>query len=110
MLLGEDRAAGGDAPDQRQAQALGEADAAGSAGGELDRALPLQHPQVLLGGVGRAVIERLGDLDPGRREAGLLDRLADEVEDFLLLGGELFDHDASISVFIYSLGPLGKGV
>src|SRR6266516_1338036 len=109
MLLGEDGAACGDAADERQPEAFGETDAARGARSQLDRAFPLQHAQMLFGGVGRAVAECVRDLDPGRREAGLLDGFADEVEDFLLLGGEFFGHRASVSVFIYSLCPLGKG-
>src|SRR5207247_8222004 len=109
MLLGEDGAACGDAADERQPEAFGETDAARGARSQLDRAFPLQHAQMLFGGVGRAVAECVRDLDPGRREAGLLDGFADEVEDFLLLWGEFFGHRAYVSVFIYSLCPLGKG-
>ena len=109
MLLGEDGAACGDAADERQPEALGETDAARGARSQLDRAFPLQHAQMLFGGVGRAVAECVRDLDPGGRKAGLLDGFADEIEDFLLLGGEFFGHGASVSVFIYSLCPLGKG-
>src|SRR6266705_3504273 len=109
MLLREDGAACGDAADERQPEALGETDAARGARGQLDRAFLLQHAQMLFGGVGRAVAECVRDLDPGGRVAGLLDGVADEVEDFLLLGGEFFGHGAYVSVFIYSLCPLGKG-
>src|SRR5437773_1268920 len=109
MLLGEDGAPGSNSADKRQPEALGETDAARGARSQLDRAFPLQHAQMLFGGVGRAVAECVRALDPGGREAGLLDGFADEVEDFLLLGGEFFGHRASVSVFIYSLCPLGKG-
>src|SRR5205809_91390 len=109
MLLGEDGAPGSNSADKRQPEALGETDAARGARSQLDRAFPLQHAQMLFGGVGRAVAECVRDLDPGRREAGLLDGFADEVEELLLLGGEFFGHRASVSVFIYSLCPLGKG-
>src|SRR6266700_1174273 len=109
MLLGEDRAPCSNSADERQPEALGETDASRGARSQLDRAFPLQHAQMLFGGVRRAVAECVRDLDPGRREAGLLDGFSDEVEDFLLLGGELFGHGASVSVFIYSLCPLGKG-
>src|SRR5712672_1675747 len=108
VLLGEEWTPRGDAADKRQPEALGQPDAARGARGQLDRAFSLQHAQMLFGGVGRAVAERLRDLDPGGREAGLLDGFADEVEDFLLLVGELFGHGTSVSVFIYSLCPFGK--
>src|SRR5713226_9552326 len=97
VLLGEDGAARGDAADERQPGLFGEADAARGARGQLDRAFPVQDAQMLLGGVGRAVAERLGDLRTRGRKAGLLDGFSDEVEDFALLGSELFGHGASVS-------------
>src|SRR5256885_15142826 len=109
VLLGEDGASCGDPAEEGQPEALGETDAARGARSQLDRSFPLQHAQMLFGGVGRAVAECVRDLDPSGRKAGLLDGFADEVEDFLLLGGEFFGHRASVSVFIYSLCPLGKG-
>jgi hypothetical protein len=92
----------------RQPEALGQADAARGARGHLDRALSLQRAQVVLGRIGRAVMEGLGDLGPGGRETGLLDGLADEIQDLLLLGGQFFGHGASMPVFIYSKRLLGK--
>ena len=52
VLFCEDGAACGDAADERQPKAVGEADAARGARGQLDRAFSLQGAQVLLGGVG----------------------------------------------------------
>src|SRR6266699_3359475 len=103
VLLGEDGAPGSNSADKRQPGLFGEADAARGARGQLDRAFPVQDAQMLLGGVGRAVAERLGDLRAGGRKTGLLDGFADEVEDFALLGGELFGHGASVSVYLYTV-------
>ena len=44
---------------------------------------------MLLGGVGRLEAELVGDLGPGGRGAGALDRALDEIEDLLLTVGEL---------------------
>jgi hypothetical protein len=56
VLLGEDRPAGGDAADERQAhllaQRVAQLDAARGAGAQFEHALALQGAQVLLGGVG----------------------------------------------------------
>src|SRR6266700_3844480 len=103
VLLGEDGAPGSNSADKRQPGLFGEADAARGARGQLDRAFPVQDAQMLLGGVGRAVAERLGDLRAGGRKTGLLDGFADEVEDFALLGRELFGHGASVSVYLYTV-------
>src|SRR6266700_2898485 len=103
VLLGENGAPGSNSADKRQPGLFGEADAARGARGQLDRAFPVQDAQMLLGGVGRAVAERLGDLRAGGRKTGLLDGFADEVEDFALLGGELFGHGASVSVYLYTV-------
>ena len=121
VLLGQDRAAGGDAADERQrelrqarqgqaellaarlverAQGVGlQTDAARRAADQLDHALARQRLQMLLGGVGRLEAELVGDLGARGRRAGALDRALDEIEDLLLAVGELrrFLHDTPFS-------------
>ncbi len=105
MLGGQDRATRGDAADQRQRQlhhaghrqrelvrhfgvaAIDlEADAARSAGGQLDHALASQRAQMFFGRIRRREAEFRSDLGAGRRNAGLPDGVADQVEDLLLPG------------------------
>src|SRR5207247_4618670 len=55
VLLGEEWAPCSNSADKRQPGFFGETDAARGARSQLDRAFPLQHAQMLFGGVGRAV-------------------------------------------------------
>ena len=93
VLLGEDRAARGDAADQWQLEqppeaggraAIAHPDAARGSGRDFDRALFLQRAQVLLGGVHRAKAHALGDLGAGRRKTRDLGQLPDEAQDLRL--------------------------
>ncbi len=97
VLGGEDRVAGGDAADERQAGArqlrrLGEAHAARGAGREFERALSGERAQVVFGRAGGAKAEPGGDLGAGGRHARRLEVRADPVEDLLLAGGERERH------------------
>jgi hypothetical protein len=120
VLLREDRAAGRDAPDQRQrelreagqrqcellaallvelAQRLGaQADAARGAADQLDDALAGERLQVLFGRVGRLEAELGGNLGAGRRCTGAFDGALHQIENLLLAVGEFgrFVHWASL--------------
>ena len=65
--------------------------AARRAADQLDDAFAGQRLQVLLGRVGRAKAELVGDLGAGGRRASALDRALHEIEDLLLAVGE-FGH------------------
>src|SRR5690606_8151304 len=98
MFSGEDGAAGSDAADQRQAERLGQADAARAAFLEQDRALGGQCTQVGLGGVRRAETERGAHFGARRRTTFGFDGGADEVEDFLLACGKGFAAGAHVGL------------
>src|SRR5690606_2476569 len=93
VLLGEDRRAGRDAPDERQtellAQRILQTDAPRRAGQELDRPLALERAQMLLGRIDRPELQPLSDLGPGRRHAGRVDRLLDQIQNLPLARGEI---------------------
>src|SRR5262249_46708115 len=60
--------------------------------GDLERALALEGPQVLLGRVHRAEAHALGDFRAGRRKTGHFGQLADQPQDFALAFGQRFAH------------------
>ena len=104
VFLRQDRAAGGDAPDQRQrqlskqrqrvlpaarriqrAQGVGlQADAARGAAHQFDGALARQRLQMLFGRIGRLEAQFGGDFGARRRRAGALDRALHQVQNLLL--------------------------
>ncbi len=98
MLFGEHRAARRDATDHRQLhQAAGagrdlvaHAKAPGRALQDLQGALFLQGPQVLLGRVHRAKAHLLGDFRARGRKARGLGQLADQLQDLALSFGQRF--------------------
>jgi hypothetical protein len=100
VLLGEDRAAGGHAADQRQAELLAQRilqhDAAGTARDQRDHAFALQGAQVLFRGVGGAEAERLRNFRARRRQAVGGDRVLDELEDLALAGREIVRHGSPV--------------
>ena len=73
VLLREDGLAGGDPPDERQADLLAhgvlQLDSPGGAGHQCDDALAGERPQVLLGRIGGAEAKFTSDLGPGRGHA-----------------------------------------
>src|SRR6185437_9578605 len=81
VLFREDRLAGGDTPDERQAHLLPDGvfqlDTAGGAGHERDDTLAGERTQVVLGGIGGSEAELAGDLRPGGRHAGFGDEALD---------------------------------
>ena len=100
MLLGEDRAAGGDAADERQADLLAqrvlEHDAARAAGDQSEHALALQGAQVFLGSVGGPEAERFRDFRTRGRHAVRGNRVLDEFEDLALAGRKFVRHAAPV--------------
>src|ERR1700691_109610 len=93
MLLGQDRPAGGDPADERQAQLLAqdvlELDAARGAGDEIDGALALQGAQVFLGGIRRLEAEGTRDLGTRGRHAAFCNGGLNEPQDLGLTGGKI---------------------
>ena len=71
---------------------LDQPDAACRTGFENDDALFGERLEMLFGGVVRGKAEGAGDFGTRRRRAEDLQRVANEIEDFLLSRGE-FDHD-----------------
>jgi hypothetical protein len=85
VLFGENRTAGGDAADERQAHLFADGvlqlDAARGAGNERDDPFARERAQVLFGSVGRAKTELAGDLGACGRHARFVDEALDETQD-----------------------------
>ena len=88
VLGSEDGAAGGNPPDQGQAEGFHEAYAPGAAFFKGDGTLGGEGAEVGFRCVGGAEAEGGADLGPGGGAAFLLDSVADELQDLLLTGGE----------------------
>ena len=84
VLDGEDRRAGGDAADQRQAELLDQPDAACRTGFEDDGAFLGERLEVIFRRIGRSEAEGAGNFHARRRRPEHLERAADEIENFLL--------------------------
>ena len=80
----QDRAPGSHAADQRQTQLFDQPDAARRSRFEHDDALPGKRLEMLLGGIVRGKTEGAGNFGPCWRRAEKFQRIADEVEYFLL--------------------------
>src|SRR5579862_905572 len=105
VLLGEDRVAGGDAPNERQPDLLTDGvfqlDPPRGPGNERDDALAGQGPQVLFGGVRRTKAQLMRNFGPGRRHSGLGNEPLDQAKDLGLAGSKV-GHGRLMPVRIYS--------